>query len=164
MLLIPIHAMGRGLKRRMRHSGSPVSMRPRSYSARQRRNGNHQHVEADVGTVVAKAHRPARALEKTGGSGGAAVAGKRWESRRLRKLASAISGQYQSIAAATYLPEGYLRLRLRFTKPRYQLIATATYLAKPRFEDLAGNWKRSERGIRFASARQAHASWDRGQR
>ena len=27
MLLIPIHAMGRGLKRRMRHSGSPVSMR-----------------------------------------------------------------------------------------------------------------------------------------
>lgn len=27
MLLISIHAMGRGLKRRMRHSGSPVSMR-----------------------------------------------------------------------------------------------------------------------------------------
>jgi len=93
----------------------------------------------------------------------------------LRKLASAISGQYQSIAAVTYLPEGYLRLRLRFAKPRYQLIATSTYLpegylrlrlrfAKPRFEDLAGNWQRSERGIRFASARQAHAFWDRGQR
>ena len=31
MLLIPIHALGRGLKHRMRHSGSPVSMRlPRS--------------------------------------------------------------------------------------------------------------------------------------
>ena len=27
MLLIPIHAMGRELKRRMRHSGSPASMR-----------------------------------------------------------------------------------------------------------------------------------------
>ena len=27
MLLTPIHATGRGLKRRMRHSGSPVSMR-----------------------------------------------------------------------------------------------------------------------------------------
>jgi hypothetical protein len=27
MLLPPIHATGRGLKRRMRHSGSPVSMR-----------------------------------------------------------------------------------------------------------------------------------------
>ena len=27
MLLIPIHALGRGLKHRMRHSGSPVSMR-----------------------------------------------------------------------------------------------------------------------------------------
>ena len=27
MLFITIHAMGRGLKRRMRHSGSPVSMR-----------------------------------------------------------------------------------------------------------------------------------------
>lgn len=52
------------------------------------------------------------------------------------------------IATATYLPEGYrrlclryhliakathLRLRLRFAKPRYQLIAMATYLAKPRF-------------------------------
>ena len=37
----------------------------------------------------------------------------------LRKLASAISGQYQSIAAVTYLPEGYLRLRLRFAKPRF---------------------------------------------
>ena len=32
------------------------------------------------------------------------------------------------VAAATYLPEDYLRLRLRC-----QLIATATYLAKPRF-------------------------------
>ena len=27
MLLIPIHAMGRELKRQMRHSGSPLSMR-----------------------------------------------------------------------------------------------------------------------------------------
>ena len=32
------------------------------------------------------------------------------------------------VARATYLPEDYLRLRLRFAKPRYQLIATATYL------------------------------------
>jgi hypothetical protein len=28
MLFIQIHHMGRGLKRRMRHSGSPLSMRP----------------------------------------------------------------------------------------------------------------------------------------
>jgi hypothetical protein len=32
------------------------------------------------------------------------------------------------VAGATYLPEGYLRLRLRFAKPWYQLIAAATYL------------------------------------
>jgi hypothetical protein len=54
--------------------------------------------------------------------------------------------RYQLVANATYLSKGhlvagatYLRLRLRFAKPRlrlrlrYQLIAKATYLAKPRF-------------------------------
>jgi hypothetical protein len=30
-----------------------------------------------------------------------------------------------------------LRLRLRFAKPRYQLIAKATYLAKPRYQLIA---------------------------
>jgi hypothetical protein len=29
--------------------------------------------------------------------------------------------RYQLIAKATYLPEGYLRLRLRFAKPRFSL-------------------------------------------
>ena len=41
--------------------------------------------------------------------------------------------RYQLITKVTYLPEDYLRLRLRFAKPRYQLITKVTYLAKPRF-------------------------------
>jgi hypothetical protein len=41
------------------------------------------------------------------------------------------------VGTATHLPEDYLRLRLRFAKPRYQLIATATYLAKPRYQLIA---------------------------
>jgi hypothetical protein len=39
------------------------------------------------------------------------------------------------VAAPTCLPSAIS------TSSRYQLIATATYLAKPRFEDSAGSWQ-----------------------
>jgi len=57
---------------------------------------------------------------------------------------SADCARYQLIARATNLPKGYLtkpRLRLRL---RYQLVAAATYLAKPRFKDSAHSraWSR----------------------
>ena len=76
--------------------------------------------------------------------------------RAVCPRAISASLRYQLIAKATYLvrhgglrfakprlgrpvlpvgcmPWGHLRLRLRFPKRRYQLIATTTYLAKPRF-------------------------------
>jgi hypothetical protein len=56
------------------------------------------------------------------------TAGRRQESGARRVKGGGVLPLGHLVARATYLPEDYLRLRLRFAKPRYQLIATATYL------------------------------------
>ena len=70
----------------------------------------------------------------------------------LRAICGSTSLRYQLIAAATYLPEDYLRLRLRC-----QLIAKATYLRCATVHQASVSVGRVKRPV-FAALRLAHSA------